>query len=119
MSDETWELMHGDHKVESEPPAGDRTCFSRGGVSVFGLENIRNVPRQYEIGSLTDTFETHLQSNRSGWYGWLGFGGSVFQWHPELNIGFSYVPSDLFVSDLINYKSSFLQKAVVDACTEK
>ena len=24
---------------------------------------------------------------RNGFYGWMGFGGSVFQWHPELKIG--------------------------------
>jgi len=32
-----------------------------------------------------------------GFYGWFGFGGSVFQWNPELNISFAYVPSDLLV----------------------
>ena len=27
---------------------------------------------------------------RAGYYGWMGYGGSVFQWEPELNIGFAY-----------------------------
>ena len=27
---------------------------------------------------------------RDGWMGWMGFGGSVMQWHPELKIGFAY-----------------------------
>ena len=27
---------------------------------------------------------------RNGYYGWQGLGGSIFQWHPELNISFAY-----------------------------
>merc|ERR1712037_344698 len=30
---------------------------------------------------------------RDGYYGWIGYGGSVFQWHPKLKIGFAYVPT--------------------------
>ena len=33
------------------------------------------------------TFEEPEQGGRSGYVGWMGFGGSVFQWHPELKIG--------------------------------
>ena len=31
-------------------------------------------------------------TGRDGFYGWMGFGGSVFQWNPELKIG--YVAQD-------------------------
>ena len=27
-------------------------------------------------------------TGRDGFYGWMGFGGSVFQWNPELKIGY-------------------------------
>ena len=33
------------------------------------------------------TFEEPEKGGRSGYVGWMGFGGSVFQWHPELKIG--------------------------------
>jgi hypothetical protein len=49
----------------------------------------------------------------------MGVGGSILQWHPELNIGFSYVPTDLLFHDLINYKGSLIQKMVVDIVRAK
>ena len=62
---------------------------------------------------------------RNGFYGWMGFGGSVFQWHPELKIGlvpkqnylkiilmfdfrFAYVPTLLNWVDLVNNKARLL-----------
>jgi len=43
---------------------------------------------------------------REGWFGWLGVGGSVFQWHPELKIGFGLVPNDLNFLDMAGYKQA-------------
>jgi CubicO group peptidase (beta-lactamase class C family) len=30
-----------------------------------------------------------------GFFGWGGYGGSMFSWHPELSLGVSYVPASL------------------------
>jgi hypothetical protein len=46
---------------------------------------------------------------RHGFMGWNGFGGSIFQWHPELKIGFGYVPTDHFTIDFLGNKGSRLQ----------
>ena len=32
----------------------------------------------------------------------MGLGGSIFHWHPELDIGFSFVPTSLHVLDFLN-----------------
>ena len=53
---------------------------------------------------------------RDGWMGWMGFGGSVMQWHPELKIGFAYIPTCLHWYDLENLRGAKLQKKVVE-CT--
>jgi len=37
---------------------------------------------------------------------------SVFQWHPELKIGFGYVPTLLTWIDLTNNKARLLQEEV-------
>ena len=39
-------------------------------------------------------FEKH--ADRAGYFGWMGYGGSAFQWHPELQIGFAYTCTLLF-----------------------
>ena len=72
MSEETWQAMH------DKPTRGKlfsvlatTTLFTQGGVA------------QYE-------------EERAGWIGWMGYGGSVFQWHPELNIGFGYTCTLLY-----------------------
>merc|ERR1712037_416166 len=49
-------------------------------------------------------FEDEVSQGRGGYFGWMGFGGSVFQWHPELKIGFGYVPTLLTWIDLTNNK---------------
>ena len=49
---------------------------------------------------------------RSGFFGWMGFGGSCFQWNPQLKIGFAFVPTELEI-DLTNMRAGMLQEAVV------
>ena len=58
--------------------------------------------------------EKIIYGDRDGFYGWMGLGGSVFQWHPELKISFAYVPNDLMVTDFINMRGRRLQKIVCD-----
>jgi len=93
VSPEAWEAMHGD------PTDGilvsNNIKFTQGGVAQFEEE---------------DTSETN---GRQGYYGWMGLGGSVFQWHPELKIGFGYAPTLLTWIDLINNKARLIQGEVV------
>jgi hypothetical protein len=49
---------------------------------------------------------------REGYIGWAGLGGSVFQWHTELKIGFGYVPWEFNLLDLYNLKGKWLQAEV-------
>ena len=46
---------------------------------------------------------------RDGYYGWMGYGGSVFQWHPRLRIGIAYAPTILEWFDMENNKARILQ----------
>jgi len=50
---------------------------------------------------------------REGFLGWMGMGGSVFQWHPDLGIGIGYVPTLLEWFDLDNVKAANLQRQIV------
>ena len=81
---------------------------------------------------LGDTFMTHFSQggvNRyliddfacvgwDGFLGWMGSGGSVFQWHPGYRIGFAYVPSLLEWSDPTNRRGGLLHEEVVK-CTNR
>ena len=80
------------------------TIFTQGGLNIF---------KDPEI-----TTENSELLGRDGFVGWMGFGGSVFQWHPTLNISFAYIPTLLDWTDLINGKALKLQKAVVE-CVKK
>ena len=46
---------------------------------------------------------------RDGYYGWVGYGGSVFQWHPKLKIGFAYVPTLMEFHCMHNRKGGRMQ----------
>ena len=66
MSEDTWKSMHDKATIDFlMPPFPTKVAFTQGGVADYVDERV-------------------------GWYGWLGYGGSVFQWHPELKIGFGY-----------------------------
>ena len=83
---------------------GGKTCFTQGGVNQY-----------YDIGNPHRSTELKLMTaDRVGYYGWVGYGGSVMQWHPELKIGFGYVPSLLQWYDAFNTKGARMQKLVVD-----
>jgi hypothetical protein len=43
----------------------------------------------------------------------MGLGGSIFQWHPEKRIGFSFVPTGLHVLDIVNERGKAFQSALV------
>ena len=83
---------------------GGKTCFTQGGVNQY-----------YDIGNPHKNTEAKLMSGeRAGYYGWVGFGGSVMQWNPELNIGFGYIPSLLEWYEFNNHKGANLQQLVVE-----
>jgi CubicO group peptidase (beta-lactamase class C family) len=105
ISEEAWQAMH------QHPLAADMgfatTTFTQGGVALFTEPN----PKSTRI-------ERALNAGREGFYGWMGLGGSLFQWHPQYKIGFGYVPTSLNVLDLVNERGKVYQTEVL-RCVEK
>ena len=100
LDENTWEAMH------SAPEDADmgfaHTTFTQGGVAKFG-----------GLPTPASRLDRGLHLGREGFYGWMGLGGSLFQWHPEKRIGFGYVPTSLNVLDLVNERGKVYQQAVV------
>jgi len=57
--------------------------------------------------------QAKLKSLREGFVGWAGLGGSVFQWHPGLDIGFAFVPNLMHWYDFHNARGGRLQAQVL------
>ena len=104
LSDDAWQALHH-APVESDMGFGT-TNFSQGGVALFG-----NVPEQ------STRLDRGLNVGREGFYGWMGLGGSIFQWHPDTQIGFAYVPTSLNVLDFVNERGKAYQTEVLK-CVE-
>ncbi len=104
LSESAWQSMH------AEPVRAHMgyttTAFTQGGVALFNQTTEES----------TDV-ERLMNNGREGFYGWMGVGGSVFQWHPEYQIGFGYVPSALHVLDLVNRRGKAYQAEVL-RCVE-
>ena len=83
--------------------SGGKTCFTQGGINDY-----------CKVPILTSNEVLLMPRERLGYFGWDGFGGSVMQWHPELKIGFGYVPSKLRWYYAYSEVGAALQKAVVD-----
>ena len=76
--------------------------FTQGGLAQFKESDAAKGP-----------LEAGISAGRGGFYGWLGLGGSVFQWHPEHRIGFAYVPTALNPIDVFNERGKSYQKEVL------
>lgn len=102
LTEAGWNMLHDNSSVEVDAAMGRcRTQFTQGGVNKF---------HDYPDDILA---ERVFKSGRDGFVGWLGFGGSVLQWHPGRNIGFGYTVTLLTWWDLVNTNGRKLQKEVV------
>ena len=54
-----------------------------------------------------------FKKGKNGYYGWIGLGGSVFQWNPGKKIGFAYTPSWLRWQDFSDNHGGELQEEVL------
>ncbi|MDJ0879329.1 MAG: serine hydrolase domain-containing protein [Halieaceae bacterium] len=101
LSAEAWQAMHA-HPLEAKLGVMLTTRFTQGGVDCF-TPCTPHSPR----------LERDFNDGREGFYGWMGYGGSVFQWHPELDIGFAFVPTSLHTLDLLNERGKRYQAEVL------
>jgi CubicO group peptidase (beta-lactamase class C family) len=100
LSDAAWRALHAEPVRRS---MGMETAFTQGGVASFGP----HAPRAARV-------VRSLNVGRDGFFGWMGLGGSVFQWHPERRIGFAFVPTALHVPDLVNERAKVYQALAVE-----
>ena len=105
LSEEAWRAMHED-PVEADM-GFSTTNFTQGGVNLFTKASAKStgLDRAFNVG-------------REGFYGWMGLGGSIFQWHPQHEIGFAFVPTSLHVLDILNERGKTYQAEVL-SCIEK
>jgi len=104
LSPAAWAALH-DEPQRASMLVMD-TVFTQGGVAEFSMQDDK--AGKYEKG---------LNNGRHGFYGWMGYGGSVFQWNPEHEVGFGYVPTSLFALDLANERGKSYQAEVL-RCVE-
>ncbi len=101
LTEHAWQAMHDD-AVKADMGGLLPTRFTQGGVNLFT-----------ECNRDSSRLEHEFNDGREGFYGWMGFGGSIFQWHPELDIGFAFVPTSLHVLDILNERGKVYQAEVL------
>ena len=106
LSEQGWKEMHAD-PVKANMGGILITRFTQGGVDQFT-----------ESTPDSTSLERAFNHGREGFYGWMGLGGSIFQWHPQLDIGFAFVPTSLHVLDLLNERGMTYQAEVLN-CINK
>ena len=100
MSPEAHAALHD--KAIDRPMLALDTGFTQGGLALFSERAPTDPP-----------FARGLNNGREGFYGWMGLGGSIFQWHPEKKIGFAYAPTSLNFLDLANERGKAYQAEVL------
>ncbi len=106
LSEEAWMAMHR-HPRGALMGGLMPTRFTQGGVDCF-----------MPCAGDSSQAERDFNEGREGFYGWMGFGGSIFQWHPELEIGFAFVPTSLHALDFFNERGKWYQAEVL-RCIER
>ena len=104
LSGEGWAALH-QNPVEADI-GFSTTNFTQGGLNLFTKSN----------GESTG-IDRAFNDGREGFYGWMGLGGSIFQWHPQHEIGFGFVPTSLHVLDVLNERGKTYQAEVL-RCVE-
>ena len=101
LSPQAWERLH--EAPLQATMGGFLPCsFTQGGVA------------HYEsAGSHSNWLQRAFNQGREGFYGWMGLGGSLFQWNPEQNVGFAFVPTSLHMLDLLNERGKCYQAEVL------
>ena len=100
LNETAWKALH-DHPVDADMMMSS-TTFTQGGVALFS-----------ECSDQSTAFERAFHQGREGFYGWMGFGGSIFQWHPQYEIGFGYVPTSLDMLDILNERGKAYQAEIL------
>ena len=101
LSENAWQALHA-NSATAVMGGVIPTRFTQGGVDRFAPT---------EPGS--KLLERAFNEGREGFYGWMGFGGSIFQWHPEQDIGFAFVPTSLHYLDFLNERGKCYQAEVL------
>jgi CubicO group peptidase (beta-lactamase class C family) len=97
LSEQAWAAMH-DKPLAAHMGGMLTTRFTQGGVDCFK-----------PCTAQSSRAERDFNEGREGFYGWMGLGGSIFQWHPEMDIGFAFVPTSLHVMDFLNERGKIFQ----------
>lgn len=105
ISAKAWEALHAD--ATEADMLFTSTPFTQGGVAAFGAVDGSSFP-----------LDSGFNDGREGFYGWAGFGGSIFQWHPEFRIGFGYVPTSLNAMDMANERGKTYQTEMLKCVSE-
>jgi CubicO group peptidase (beta-lactamase class C family) len=105
LGEQAWKAMH-DKPVKAAMGGMMTTRFTQGGVDCF-----------QPCGPGSTRAERDFNTGREGFYGWMGFGGSILQWHPKLEIGFAFVPTSLHMLDIFNERGKLYQAETVRCIT--
>lgn len=105
LSEAGWRALHAE-PVHAEMGFSN-TVFTQGGINQFTTTD-----------ASSSRLDRDFNQGREGFYGWMGLGGSIFQWHPEHEIGFGYVPTSLHVLDILNERGKAYQAEVL-RCVER
>jgi len=100
LSTQAWEALHA-NPVEASMIVLP-TNFTQGGLNRF-----------VDVGGWRGSLGRAFNGGREGFYGWMGLGGSIFQWHPEYEIGFAFVPTSLHLFDGLNERGKVYQAEVL------
>jgi len=114
---ENGEIWNNIEMRKGETPSANGNCSARGlakvgavlaGKGCFGNVNLLSesgwrvlhdgITEETMLGKQTFFSQGGIAKLDSGYFGWVGYGGSCFQWNPELQISFAYVPCLLIPS---------------------
>lgn len=101
LNEKGWQALH-QSPLPAKMGGVILTRFTQGGVDQF-----------LPLTPNSSLLEKAFNDGREGFYGWMGLGGSIFQWHPDAQIGFAFVPTSLHMLDFLNERGKLYQAEVL------
>lgn len=109
ITPEVYKEMHEVGYSHAQALTGFVCSYTKGGM--YKMQSIADLKKECHPDAVKHVGDREelVARGRHGYYGWCGTGGAMITHHPELKIGFGFVPSTLLSYDAFYRESGELQ----------
>ena len=85
------------------------STYTKGGVYKWNPIKASEAPENvFNMQDFTSRCAEGANRNRGGYYGWMGYGGSIFNWDLQHKISFAFIPTNIYRMDGVAMRAGLM-----------